>query len=934
MIGFIKKNKVDILIILLFLFLPFIFFKEAFHLNSIIQGSGDTTGYNMPFQYLTSSILKDGGFPFWNKYIYSGVPLLANPQAGVLYPITLLFGLIFPFVVSFNLSLLLHYSLAGIFIYLFLGEYKLDKIARFSAGLVFMFSGVMITHRSHPGMIHTIIWLPLILLLLERFRKSRKLEYVLAASIVYAVSFFASHPQMFLYSSIIILLFIIYYTFTYKKVNLYFLLSGLIFIFGFLIMVIQLFPNYELSSISARAGLDYYYFSSFSFDPRLIPVLFFPYIYGNSFYSSQDIPPYFGPWNSTEMIIYFGLVGISFLIFSVFVKNKHKYLWLFILALSFLLVLGVHTPFYKIMHYIPLYNKFRVPARNWYEFGFAFSILVGFGFDYFIKLKKKNTKKIIIIILSLFSVVFSSYFVLKIFLNIDNSNRIISFLRLSGENLKFFMISLSITNYFIFIPLILMAAIISIFVVLLFKKNKVLYFLLILIIFCDLFYFTFFNKGNSDIEYLSSRIENTENLDFLNNEKEIFRILPLTSNLSGIILSRNKNIHHDLESIAGYEPVFLKNYNYFTGIYQSVARTTNWKELLDNNNIISMLNTKYIIMKKPVDVDKYLIDLQKIYGDIDKSVFIEEQSIRSEYLNAKKISDNSYMIYGRKSEPKMLKIPITINSNTDYFVSFKIRKNEELDNLIYFDLFGNNYDHAEQEFSLSQDDIKNDFILIKRIVNSGDVPNDTDIFFRVFTNSGGEVEIDNLIVSEAITYDNYELIYDKNEVIVLENKKVLPRFRFVKDIKGINEISEIRDILWERDIIYEKDRFDISKTVIVENLDFPERRFEVQDPEIKINKYKNNEINITTFNKDDGFLVFSGTYFPGWKTFIDGAETTIYVTNGIMQGIYVPEGEHEIVFKYLPSNFIIYFVVSATSLIIIIMGIVLLHFKRRRKIRK
>ncbi len=70
------------------------------------------------------------------------------------------------------------------------------------------------------------------------------------------------------------------------------------------------------------------------------------------------------------------------MVIGAFVKDKRKWLWIFLMAFSFMLVFGRSIPLYKIMYYIPLYNMFRAPTRNWFEFGFAFSILCSFGLNY------------------------------------------------------------------------------------------------------------------------------------------------------------------------------------------------------------------------------------------------------------------------------------------------------------------------------------------------------------------------------------------------------------------------------------------------------------------------------------------------------------------------------------------------------------------------
>ncbi|MCL5072521.1 MAG: hypothetical protein M1308_16755, partial [Actinobacteria bacterium] len=168
------------------------------------------------------------------------------------YPVTLMLGFIFSPAAAYNLSILLHYSMSGIFLYFFLREYEINYFGAFTGGLIFMFSGSMTAQRSHPWQLYTMAWLPLILLLLEKFRKSRRFEFILLASIFYSFSFFAGSPQIFLYSSIIILFYIIFYAAVYDGLkNYYFLLSLLVFVLGALISMVQLIPIVELIKQSA-----------------------------------------------------------------------------------------------------------------------------------------------------------------------------------------------------------------------------------------------------------------------------------------------------------------------------------------------------------------------------------------------------------------------------------------------------------------------------------------------------------------------------------------------------------------------------------------------------------------------------------------------------------------------------------------------------------
>ena len=933
MIIFFKRHKIDILVILIFLVLPFIFFRDSFKLNSIILGSGDPTASYIPLRQLKVELIKNFELPFWNKYIFCGFPYLSDIPANVFYPITFILDLFFPLVAAYNLSILIHYSLAGIFLYLFLNEYNLNKIASFTAGLIFMFSGAMISHRSHPNIIYGMVWIPLILLFLEKYRKSKRIEFVLIASIFYSISFFGSHPQIFLYSSMIILIFIFYYAFIYNGWKNYsFLFSLIIFVVGFLIISVQSIPIYELIKNSSRASLDYNYFSSFSFSPKMLPVLFFPFIFGNPFYQFQNVPTYFGSWNYTEMIIYFGVTTIPLLVFGFFRKDKHKYIWIFLLIFSFFLVLGNHTPLYKLMYHIPLFNKFRVPARNWFEFGLAFSILTGFGFDYFIKLSKVKIRKKILGLLIFFGAVLSIFFIFYFLLHTKLKDNLIIFLGVSGDKAKYLLQNISLSNYSIFIPLIVIFCTILILTLFLFKKNKFLYVSLILLIILDLFCFGYFYEANSDINYLNNKIEDLSDLKFLNEKEDLFRICPIASELSGIKLNNNKHIHQKIDVITGHSSAILNDYRFITSINESSDAITDWMRLLQNNNVLSMLNTKYIIVPVSGDVEKFIDNITKSYWKYAEPIFDQTQYGNAEFNNSWLSADKSEVIIGgSESIAKLYKVPIDIESNRGYMVSFKVKRNKKVDNYIYFDFYGGNYDDPKKEFYLGPDDIGEEYLKVEKIINSGDIPTSTDIYFRIFTNSVGEFSIKDLGIHEVVRYYSYETVYDDGTAMILENKNFIPRFYFASEVRNVCSLEEAKNILWEEDVSWDYGKFDIKTSALVEGMDFDKIKFNAKDADVSVIEYKNNEVTLETASEDDSFLIFSDTYYPGWRAYIDNIETKIYRTNGIIKGIYIPKGKHSVVFKYVPSYFWIGAIISLSTFILVIAGIVVLFIKRKKQ---
>ncbi|OFW63190.1 MAG: hypothetical protein A2Z35_06325 [Actinobacteria bacterium RBG_19FT_COMBO_36_27] len=91
---------------------------------------------------------------------------------------------------------------------------------------------------------------------------------------------------------------------------------------------------------------------------------------------------------------------------------------------------------------------------------------------------------------------------------------------------------------------------------------------------------------------------------------------------------------------------------------------------------------------------------------------------------------------------------------------------------------------------------------------------------------------------------------------------------------------------------------------------------------------------LETVSEDDSFLIFSDTYYPGWRAYIDNVETKIYRTNGIIKGIYISKGEHTVLFKYVPSYFWIGAIISLSTFILVVVCIVVLFIKRKKNINK
>ncbi|MCK5782054.1 MAG: YfhO family protein [Flavobacteriales bacterium] len=74
------------------------------------------------------------------------------------------------------------------------------------------------------------------------------------------------------------------------------------------------------------------------------------------------------------------------------------------------------------------------------------------------------------------------------------------------------------------------------------------------------------------------------------------------------------------------------------------------------------------------------------------------------------------------------------------------------------------------------------------------------------------------------------------------------------------------------------------------------------DANIELTHYQANEIRYKSVNSNDGLAVFSEIYYPkGWHATIDGEEVGISRANFVLRTLWVPKGEHEIIFKFQPE---------------------------------
>ena len=73
------------------------------------------------------------------------------------------------------------------------------------------------------------------------------------------------------------------------------------------------------------------------------------------------------------------------------------------------------------------------------------------------------------------------------------------------------------------------------------------------------------------------------------------------------------------------------------------------------------------------------------------------------------------------------------------------------------------------------------------------------------------------------------------------------------------------------------------------------------DGTVGVARYADEEVILETRNAGEGFLVSSEVHYPGWRAWVDGREIPIYYTNLAFRGVFVPAGNHEVIYRFLPK---------------------------------
>lgn len=522
----------------------------------------DPVRQTYPWRELAIELWKSGEVPLWNPYSFTGTPLLANVQSAVFYPLNALF-FVGSFPAMWGVLILLTPLLASSFFYLWMRGHVSVLPALFGA-VAFALSGFMMGWMTWGTIGHAGLWLPLMLLALDKMTDSTKRRWRVVYVTASVSSLLAGHLQTALYVQVISSLYAYMILGSLKK-------SCILSMTCLLLAGVQLAPTAEFILHSARtqdlSGVE-------GFLPYKHLVMFLvPDFFGNPATGN-----YWGEWNYLEFNGYVGIIPLWFALHALFFV-RNKIVRFFCIASLASLVLATKNPLSSFL--APLFAA--APSRLLFVTDVSLAVLASFGAQKYLT-SKEQIFKALLVIGSLF-IVLLSYVGASTALHAPWTSNSRVILRNSIVPVSIFAIVMLVTIGRSKMPARFLPILLTVLLALTLLESA-----------RSFHKFTPFSK-NSWV-YPETRVLKT-----IKQDPGLFRIMATDRR----IFPPNVSVAYGIESVEGYDPLYLAQYAYY------IARSEQGRE--DNLS----LAFRRIITPQRTDIDllnrlnvKYVLSLSEL----------------------------------------------------------------------------------------------------------------------------------------------------------------------------------------------------------------------------------------------------------------------------------------------------------------------------------
>ncbi|MDZ4859858.1 MAG: YfhO family protein [Candidatus Hydrogenedentes bacterium] len=153
-----------------------------------------------------------------------------------------------------------------------------------------------------------------------------------------------------------------------------------------------------------------------------------------------------------------------------------------------------------------------------------------------------------------------------------------------------------------------------------------------------------------------------------------------------------------------------------------------------------------------------------------------------------------------------------------------------------------------------------------------------------------------------------------NHIDVYRDTRTGKRARLVPTLAQVGSFDAVLDAMREPS-------FDPERVAVTE---FPVPNAPFGDSDVNgnavVTTYATTKVAVQTVSDRPCILSLQDAYFPGWRAYIDGAETRVFPVNANFRGIVLPAGEHTVEYSYEPASFRWGLMISSITLALCLLG--------------
>jgi hypothetical protein len=350
---------------------------------------GDNLIQNFPLRVLAGIDLRHGHLPLWDPYLWSGSPLLAGFNAGVVYPTTVLFAVL-PGALAWVLNQVAVEVVAAAGVVALLRVLGRSWLASGLAAGAFAFGGFMTAQSVHLDLVQAASWLPWAFVAIDRLahRPAGRpaAPWVALLGTALGLMILSGAVEPIFDGGLVLALYAVWLAWGTPGRRRIDVLAGSAagVVLGVVLGAAQLLPGASFQAQSQRAMHSFTYFASGSMNKSLTVLGLDPLVLGGA---HQWPLGFLGTFNLPEISSYIGILPVMGLVGLLARRHRRSpearqwWIWYAIVVVGLFLTWGGFTPVAHLVYDIPLFDRQRLLNRNLLEVDLALAVLFAAWID-------------------------------------------------------------------------------------------------------------------------------------------------------------------------------------------------------------------------------------------------------------------------------------------------------------------------------------------------------------------------------------------------------------------------------------------------------------------------------------------------------------------------------------------------------------------------